>query len=72
MTARQIIDMAVAYSGITKTDLAKGMGWSPQLLGQRIGTGKFTVDEWTRLADVLGAQAKIGFAFADGTFVGRE
>ncbi len=72
MTARQIIDMAVAYSGVTKTDLAKGMGWSPQLLAQRVGTGKFTVDEWQQIAAVLGAKAKIGFEFEDGTFVGDK
>ncbi|MDY4231238.1 MAG: hypothetical protein SOX74_04030 [Candidatus Faecousia sp.] len=48
------------------------MGWLPQFLAQCVGNGKFTVDEWQRIAAVLGAKAKIGFEFEDGTFVGDK
>ena len=43
MTAKQIVEMGVAYAGITNSELARRLGWSPQLLNKRINTGKFTV-----------------------------
>lgn len=70
MTARQIIEMAVAYCGITNSELARRLEWSPQLLAKRLNTGKFTVEEWQRIATALGAEAKIGFAFPNGGRVG--
>ena len=70
MTARQIIEMAVAYCGITNSELARRLEWSPQLLAKRLNTGKFTVEEWQRIAAALGAEAKIGFAFPNGGRVG--
>ena len=70
VTARQIIEMAVAYCGINNSELARRLEWSPQLLNKRLNTGKFTVDEWQRIANALGATAKIGFSFPDGGSVG--
>lgn len=49
MTARQIIEMKLAYFGITNSELARRLGWSPQLLNKRLNTGKFTVEEWERI-----------------------
>lgn len=66
MTARQIIEMAVAYCGITNSELARRLGWSPQLLNKRLNTGKFSVDEWDMIAKALGATARVGFVFPDG------
>ncbi|MGM9598716.1 MAG: hypothetical protein ACI3VY_02215 [Faecousia sp.] len=66
MTARQIIEMGVAYAGITNSELARRLEWSPQLLNKRMNTGKFTVDEWAKIAEALGASALIGFSFPDG------
>lgn len=66
MTARQIIEMAVAYCGITNSELARRLEWSPQLLNKRLNTGKFTVDEWQKIGESLGAKAKISFIFPDG------
>ena len=66
MTARQIIEMGVAYAGITNSELARRLEWSPQLLNKRMNTGKFTVDEWVKIAEALGASALIGFSFPDG------
>ncbi len=70
MTARQIIEMATAYCGITNSELARRLGWSPQLLNKRLNTGKFSVDEWQRIAEVLGADLKICFSFPNGRDVG--
>lgn len=66
MEAKQIIDMALAYKGMKKSELAEKFGWSPQLLNKRLNTGKFTVDEWRMIGEVLGAKT-IFFRFEDGT-----
>ena len=66
MTARQIIEMALAYAGITNSELARRLGWSPQLLNKRLNTGKFTVEEWQEIGAALGGTAQIVFTFPDG------
>lgn len=66
MTARQIIEMALAYAGITNSELARRLGWSPQLLNKRLNTGKFTVEEWQQIGEALGGTAQIVFTFPDG------
>ena len=66
LTARQIVEMGVAYAGITNSELARRLGWSPQLLNKRLNTGKFSVDEWEQIAKALGATVRIGFSFPDG------
>lgn len=69
MTARQIIEMAVKYAGITNAELARRLEWSPQLLNKRLNTGKFTVEEWDIIANALGAELRLGFKFQDGRVV---
>lgn len=66
MTARQLIEMALAYKGMTNADLARQLGWSPQLLGARMKTGKFTLEEWREIGAAIGAEAGIVFRFPDG------
>lgn len=66
MTAKQVVEMAVAYAGITNSELGRRLGWSPQLLNKRLNTGKFTVEEWMQIGEALGAQARVGFTFPDG------
>lgn len=67
MTAKQIVEMALAYCGITNSELARRLNWSPQLLSKRLNTGKFTVEEWNTIGNAIGASAKVGFVFPDGT-----
>lgn len=66
MTAKQVIEMGVVYAGITNSELARRLGWSPQLLNKRLNTGKFTVEEWMQIGDALGANTRVGFTFPDG------
>lgn len=66
MTAKQLIEMGVAYAQITNAELARRLGWSPQLLNKRLNTGKFTVEEWEMIAQALGAKVRMGFTFPDG------
>ena len=70
MTAKQLIEMGIAYAGITNAELARRLGWSPQLLNKRLNTGKFTVDEWQEISKALGAEIRIEFKFPDGRGVG--
>ena len=67
MTARQIVEMATGYCGVSKSELARRLGWSPQLLNKRLNTGKFTVEEWEKIGAALGAVARVRFTFPDGT-----
>ena len=66
MTARQVVEMALAYCGISNAELARRLGWSPQLLNKRLNTGKFTMEEWEQIGEALGASAKLSFTFPDG------
>ena len=66
MTARQVVEMALAYCGITNSELARRLDWSPQLLNKRLNTGKFTVEEWEQIGEALGAKMQITFTFPDG------
>ena len=70
MTAKQIIEMGIAYAGINQAELARRLEWSPQLLNKRLNVGKFTPDEWNSVARALGAEMKIAFVFPDGKEVG--
>ena len=54
MTVKQLIDMSCAYAGISKADLARNAGWSPQTLSNRINTGKFSMEDWEKLGKAMG------------------
>lgn len=69
MTAKQLIEMAQAYAGISSAELARRLGWSPQLLNKRVKTGKFSAEEWKQIADALGADFLLGFRFPDGKVI---
>ena len=69
MTAKKIIAMAIAYNGMTFAELAQRLEWSPQLLNKRLNTGKFSVEEWQKIAAALGADLLIGFQFPGGKSV---
>lgn len=69
MTARQIVEMALAYKGMSNAELARNLGWSPQLLNKRLNTGKFTVEEWKMIGEAIGAEASIVFRFDDGKVI---
>lgn len=69
MTAKQIVEMAVAYCGISNSELARRLEWSPQLLNKRLNTGKLAVEEWEKIGKALGGEVKIRFNF-DGKEVG--
>ena len=69
MTAKQLIEMGLAYAGLSQRDLAERLNWSPQLLNNRLKTGKFSVEEWEMFAKAMGAELQIAFKFPDGRIV---
>ena len=69
MECKQFVKIATATAGITQADLAARLGWSPQLLNNRLKTGKFSLEEWQRIAAAMGADLLIGFQFPDGKSV---
>ena len=66
MECRQFVKIATATAGITQAELAARLGWSPQTMSNRLITGKFTLEEWQRIAAALGADLLIGLHFPDG------
>ncbi len=66
MTAKQFVEMGLIYADIEKAELAKRLGWSPQVLSNRMKTGKFTLDEWQKIGEALGAKFEVHFSFPDG------
>ena len=70
MEARQLVEMALAYKGMSNAALARELGWSPQLLNKRLNTGKFTVEEWEKIGQAIGAETGvISFRFQDGKVI---
>jgi len=69
MDARKLIEMALAYKGMSNSELARALGWSPQSLNQRLNTGKFTMEEWGAIAAAMGAKVRVAFSFADGKVI---
>ena len=67
MTNVQKIKMALAFIGMSESDLARKLGTTPQAFNQRMKTDKFSTDELERIAAALGAVYTFSFTFPDGT-----
>ncbi len=67
MTIAQKIKMALAYKGMSESDLARALGTSPQALNQRMKTGRFSTEDTEKIAEAIGAKYFYGFEFEDGT-----
>ena len=66
MTAKQIVYAGLGYARMSARDLAAKLGCSPASLNNRLDTGKFSVEEWEKIAKAMGAELKLGFKFPDG------
>ncbi len=69
MTNTQKIKLALAYKSMSESELARQLGTSPQAFSQRMKTDKFSSDELSKIADIIGAKYISGFEFADGTVI---
>lgn len=69
MTNTQKIKLALAYKSMSESELARQLGTSPQAFSQRMKTDKFSSDELSKIADIIGAKYISGFEFSDGTVI---
>lgn len=67
MTNTQKIKLALAYTNMSASALAKALGTSPQAFNQRMKTDKFSSAELEAIAKVIGASYISAFEFPDGT-----
>lgn len=63
------IKLAEAYAKISEAELARRMGTSSQAFGQRMKTGKWSDDDFTKLSVALGCDIVVEFRFPDGTVI---
>lgn len=61
------IKLAETYAKMSESELARKIGTTPQALGQRIKTGKFSSADLDNIAAALGAEFICAFKFPDGT-----
>lgn len=59
------IEQACKTAGINKTELAKRLGTSQPALSQRLKNGKFSDEDFKKIAEALGATYYSGFKFLD-------
>lgn len=69
LTNSQRIKLALAYKNMSESELARRLGTSPQALGQRMKTDKFSSDELSNIASIIGAKYISNFEFTDGTVI---
>lgn len=69
MKNSQKIKMALAYKGMSESELARRMGSTPQAFNQRMKTDKFTGEEMEKIGKILDGQWVAEFVFSDGTKV---
>lgn len=67
MTNAQKVNMALAYKGMSKTDLAKAIDTSVQNLSQKLARDTLSTQELEQIAAALGGVYTFGFEFPDGT-----
>lgn len=69
MSAEKKVKMACACAGTTQAAIASLLNMATQNFFARCRTGKFTIEEWERIATALGAELEFNFVFPDGTKV---
>lgn len=69
MTIQQKIEAACIVAGISKTELGRRMGMSQQNFSGRLKTGKFSDEDFRKMAEALGCNYFSGFKFPDGTTI---
>ena len=67
MSKTKKIRMALAYKGMSESELAKALGKTPQAFNQRMKTDKFSTEDLSKIAEIIGASYISQFSFPDGT-----
>lgn len=61
--------MGCVHAGISRAELARRLGTTPQAFKQRFDNGKFTQTELEKIASILDGEYFSGFKFEDGTII---
>lgn len=69
MNTEQQIKMALAFVGISMSELARRIGTTPQNLSQKMKRETLTREEMERIAAAMGGKWRAEFVFPDGTKV---
>ena len=69
MTTEQKIKMALSYTGISQSELARRIGTTPQNFNQKLKRNTLTNEEIEQIATVLGGSWRAEFVFPDGTTI---
>lgn len=69
MTAEQKIKMALSYTGVSQSELARRIGTTPQNLNQKVKRNTLTKEEMEQIAAALGGSWRAEFVFEDGTVI---
>lgn len=67
ITVKDQIKAACDVAGISATELGKKMGMSQQNFSKRLQVGKFSKEEYEKMAEILGAKFVFRFEFPNGT-----
>lgn len=67
MTIQQKIIVALNQAGMTQNELARKLNVSAPSLNKRLKTGKFSDDDFIKIAKAIGCKYYSGFLFSDGT-----
>ena len=52
---------------LSESELAKALGKTPQAFNQRMKTDKFSTEDLSKIAEIIGASYISQFSFPDGT-----
>lgn len=66
MTIQEKIEIARHIAGLSQAELARRLNTSAPAWNKRLKTGKFSDNDYKKLADALGCKYKSGFYFPDG------
>lgn len=69
MTIEQKIKMALSFSGISQSELARRIGTTPSNLNQKVKRNSLTKEDLEEIAKVLGGTWRAEFVFDDGTVI---
>lgn len=70
MDIKEMIELSLIHSNMTKTDIGNHFGVAQPNISRRIKTSKFTKEELKEIAHVMGAEYHSYFEFPDGTKFG--
>ena len=70
ISTEQMINMAIAFKGISQATLARAIDMTPSNFNQKIKRDTFSKEELEKIAIALGASYKSYFEFPDGTKIG--